>query len=251
MRTAASSSSSSRVSPLPARGCCRGSGWISGCRSARWPRTSKAAGSIRRTRAGRNRRCCLMSSGRVRGSPSAGRSRACSGRTTIPATVPISTPSTCPASCSRSSAWPTRWRATGRTSRRDRARLAATAPRNRQPSECLFVADTGDNNQVRPDVTIYIVVEPQVGGAGAASPTAAARSLRLSLPERAHRRRGARRAARTAISPSSPRDAGARSTSSRFLRTTVARAIASGEIVTARYVAATPAFGPNSGPADW
>src|SRR5262245_318230 len=42
-------------------------------------------------------------------------------------------------------------------------------------SECLYVADTGDNNQVRPDVAIYIVVEPSVGASGAASASVMAR----------------------------------------------------------------------------
>ena len=50
-------------------------------------------------------------------------------------------------------------------------------------SECLFIADMGDNDSVRPDLTIYIVVEPRVGGAGSAtSPTVAPRSFRFRYP---------------------------------------------------------------------
>ena len=124
---------------------------------------------------------CLMSFGKVLASPSAGRSPACSGRTTIPATVPTSTPSTCPASCSRGSACQTRWLVTGRRSRRDRARWLQTASAGPAQASCLFVADTGDNDQVRPEVTIYIVVEPKVGGSEPSS-TVAARSLRFRYP---------------------------------------------------------------------
>jgi hypothetical protein len=49
------------------------------------------------------------------------------------------------------------------------------------PSSCLFIADTGDNDQVRPDVSIYIVVEPKVADV-ASSPTVAARTMRFRYP---------------------------------------------------------------------
>jgi hypothetical protein len=48
-------------------------------------------------------------------------------------------------------------------------------------SACLFIADTGDNDQVRPDVSIYIVVEPRVGDAGAEA-SVTARALRYRYP---------------------------------------------------------------------
>ena len=50
--------------------------------------------------------------------------------------------------------------------------------------ECLYLADTGDNDQVRPDVTIYIVVEPRVGGPGASSPIVPARGFHYRYPDR-------------------------------------------------------------------
>ena len=87
------------------------------------------AGRASRKREGRTPHACSKKSascrtsfGRAPGSSSAGRSPACSGRTTIPVTVPTSTPSTCRAGCSRESALPTRWRVTGRTSRQARVR---------------------------------------------------------------------------------------------------------------------------------
>lgn len=54
----------------------------------------------------------------------------------------------------------------------------ATTP---APSSCLFIADTGDNDQVRPDVSIYIVPEPRVSEAGS-SPTVVARTVRYRYP---------------------------------------------------------------------
>jgi hypothetical protein len=49
-------------------------------------------------------------------------------------------------------------------------------------SECLYMADTGDNDQVRPQVTIYIVIEPRVGGAGP-QPPVPARSFHYRYPD--------------------------------------------------------------------
>jgi len=48
------------------------------------------------------------------------------------------------------------------------------------PWSCLFIADTGDNDQVRPDVSIYIVAEPRVGDAQ--SSPVVARALRYRYP---------------------------------------------------------------------
>jgi len=59
------------------------------------------------------------------------------------------------------------------------AGLSTPAPAEK--SECLFIADTGDNNQVRPDVSIYIVAEPRVADAGAEA-TVAARTVRYRYP---------------------------------------------------------------------
>ncbi len=57
----------------------------------------------------------------------------------------------------------------------------ATASAESAPASCLFVADTGDNDHVRREVTIYVVVEPAIGGAGT-SPTVAARSFNFRYP---------------------------------------------------------------------
>jgi hypothetical protein len=77
-----------------------------------------------------------------------------------------------------------------------------------QPSACLYVADIGDNNEVRREVTIYIVVEPKVDGSDA-SPTVTARSFNFRYAE-------GPTDAEAVTSHSCPRDAGARSTSSSF-----------------------------------
>ena len=58
--------------------------------------------------------------------------------------------------------------------------VASTEPP--QPSACLYIADTGDNNEVRREVTIYIVAEPKVGGPDA-SPTVTARSFNFRYAE--------------------------------------------------------------------
>ena len=56
----------------------------------------------------------------------------------------------------------------------------ATTPAPATPSSCLFIADTGDNDQVRPDVSIYVVPEPRVGDA--TSSPVVARTLRYRYP---------------------------------------------------------------------
>jgi hypothetical protein len=56
-----------------------------------------------------------------------------------------------------------------------------------QLRHCLYLADTGDNNEVRPQVTIYVVVEPRLGPAGALSSTIpAARSFSYRYPDKPH-----------------------------------------------------------------
>ena len=60
---------------------------------------------------------------------------------------------------------------------------AAVAPDERGPSACLYVADTGDNDQVRREVTIYVFVEPKIGGPASAS-TVTARSFSYRYPDR-------------------------------------------------------------------
>ena len=62
-----------------------------------------------------------------------------------------------------------------------------------QAIECLFIADTGDNDQVRREVTIYVVVEPTVGGSDRRRRRCRA-VVPLSLSARADRCRGDRRA---------------------------------------------------------
>jgi len=53
-----------------------------------------------------------------------------------------------------------------------------------QPTECLYIADTGDNNNVRQDVTVYIVVEPRVGGVGASPGIVPAMSFHYRYPDK-------------------------------------------------------------------
>jgi hypothetical protein len=53
-----------------------------------------------------------------------------------------------------------------------------------QKSDCLYVADTGDNDQVRPELTIYIVVEPRVSGADAQPPPVPSRSFHYRYPDK-------------------------------------------------------------------
>jgi hypothetical protein len=56
----------------------------------------------------------------------------------------------------------------------------ATTPAPASPAPCLFIADTGDNDQVRPDVSIYVVPEPRVDQAR--SSPVVARVLRYRYP---------------------------------------------------------------------
>ena len=113
--------------------------------------------------------------------------------------------------------------------------MAKTAP---PKSECLYIADTGDNDQVRPEVTIYIVVEPRVGDPGAQARPLTARSFHYRYPDKPTD------AEALAVLPN--RDLtivskGRNGTIDFFSISaeTVARAIASGETVTARLVGDT------------
>jgi hypothetical protein len=99
-------------------------------------------------------------------------------------------------------------------------------------AECLYVADTGDNNQVRREVTFYIVVEPKIGGSDAPS-TVAARSFNYRYP------RGPADAEALAVRPNGDVTivSKGRSGTIDFFSISaadVARALASGEIITAR-----------------
>jgi hypothetical protein len=108
--------------------------------------------------------------------------------------------------------------------------VAAQSPR---PSPCLYVADTGDNNEVRREVTIYIIPEPKVGGSEA-SPTATARSFNYRYAE------GPTDAEALAVRPNGDItivSKGRKGAIDFFIISaeTVTRALASGETVTARY----------------
>jgi hypothetical protein len=96
--------------------------------------------------------------------------------------------------------------------------------------ECLFIADTGDNDQVRPDVSIYIVVEPRVGKDG--SSTVAARAVRYRYPS------GPTDAEALAVRPNGDLTivSKGRSGTINFYSipaATVSKAITSGEVITA------------------
>jgi hypothetical protein len=107
-----------------------------------------------------------------------------------------------------------------------------------QKNECLYIADTGDNDQVRPEVTVYIVVEPRVNGAGAQSPPVPARSVRYRYPDKPTD------AEALAVLPSGDItmvSKGRHGTIDffNFPAATVAKAIASGETITAQYAGNT------------
>jgi hypothetical protein len=113
-----------------------------------------------------------------------------------------------------------------------------TAPESSAaPSSCLFIADTGDNDQVRPDVSIYVVPEPRLSGAGSSS-TVAARTLRYRYPS------GPTDAEALAVRPNGDLtivSKGRSGTISFFSipATTVTKAIASGEVITAIFAGNT------------
>jgi hypothetical protein len=102
-----------------------------------------------------------------------------------------------------------------------------------QPSACLYVADIGDNNEVRREVTIYIVAEPKIDGSDA-SPTVTARSFNLRYAE------GPTDAEAIGVRPNGDItlvSKGRRGAIDFFIipADTVTRALASNETVTARY----------------
>jgi hypothetical protein len=51
---------------------------------------------------------------------------------------------------------------------------------------CLFIGDTGDNEERRPSVTIYRLPEPDVSGSSGASIAAKAEAVELVYPDRPH-----------------------------------------------------------------
>jgi len=110
---------------------------------------------------------------------------------------------------------------------------SAVAPDVRGPSACLYLADTGDNDQVRREVTIYILVEPNITGPSAAT-TVAARSFNYRYPDRPND------AEALAVLPNGDITvvSKGRRGSIDFYRipaATAARALTSGEIVAARF----------------
>ena len=107
---------------------------------------------------------------------------------------------------------------------------AAAPDASAAPSSCLFIADTGDNDQVRPDVSIYVVPEPRLGPGS--SSTVAARTLRFRYPS------GPTDAEALAVRPNGDLTivSKGRSGTINFFSipaTTVTKAIASGDVITA------------------
>jgi hypothetical protein len=102
-----------------------------------------------------------------------------------------------------------------------------------QPSPCLYVADIGDNNQVRREVTIYVVAEPKVTGSEA-SPPVTARSFNFRYAE------GPTDAEAIAVRPTGDITIVSKGRNGKIdffiiSADTVRRALASGETITARY----------------
>ena len=111
------------------------------------------------------------------------------------------------------------------------ANVAAAQPA--RPSGCLYIADIGDNTEVRREVTIYIVDEPRVEGSGS-SPAVTARSFNFRYAE------GPIDAEAIAVRPNGDItivSKGRKGKIDFFVlpADTVTRALASGETVTARY----------------
>lgn len=111
------------------------------------------------------------------------------------------------------------------------AAMGAPDPKGRH---CLFIADTGDNNQIRSEVSIYIVIEPRVTPKGAEPATVQARSFRYRYPK------GPNDAEALAVRSNGDLEIvtkGRTGTIDFFSipADTAARALASGEIVTAQY----------------
>jgi hypothetical protein len=102
-----------------------------------------------------------------------------------------------------------------------------------QPSACLYVADIGDNNQVRREVTIYIVAEPKVPRSDT-SPPVTARSFNFRYAE------GPIDAEAIAVRPNGDITIVSKGRNGKidfFIISAdiVRRALASGETITARY----------------
>jgi hypothetical protein len=54
------------------------------------------------------------------------------------------------------------------------------------PGKCLFIGDTGDNDERRASVTIYRLPEPEVSGSAGASIAARAEAVEVVYPDRPH-----------------------------------------------------------------
>ncbi len=61
--------------------------------------------------------------------------------------------------------------------------LAAAPCPDDSTKNCLWVADVGDNQQIRPEVTIHLMEEPRIGGPFGHLRQAPQRSLRLRYPQ--------------------------------------------------------------------
>jgi hypothetical protein len=53
-------------------------------------------------------------------------------------------------------------------------------------SRCLYLADTGDNDRMRKELTVYVVVEPLLAATDAKPPTIVAQSFRYRYPDEPH-----------------------------------------------------------------
>jgi hypothetical protein len=99
---------------------------------------------------------------------------------------------------------------------------------------CLYMADIGDNNQVRQILTVYVTVEPSLVSTGGTPLTTAARSFRYRYPDAPHDSEA------LAVGPAGDViivSKGRRGTIDFFgiSATSVARALTSGEVLTAEH----------------
>jgi len=109
------------------------------------------------------------------------------------------------------------------------ARLSTT-----NSPHCLYVADIGDNNQVRQVLTVYVIVEPSLVNTGETPITTSARSFRYRYPDAPHDSEA------LAVNPAGDVtivSKGRRGTIDFFgiSATSVDRALTSGEVLTAEH----------------
>jgi hypothetical protein len=64
--------------------------------------------------------------------------------------------------------------------------LVASTPSQVVAPDCLYLADIGDNDRKREELTIYVVVEPVLPPEGVSPPAVAARSFRFRYPDQPH-----------------------------------------------------------------